>query len=400
MNYDVAIIGAGIVGLATALKIKEKKPDISLCVLEKENSVAMHQTGNNSGVMHSGIYYKPGSRKALNCIKGYNYLIDFCNKYNISYQITGKLIVAVSENEIPALKEILSRGSANGIKGIRELRKEQLIEYEPYVNGISGLFVPSTGIVNYKSVADKIAQILSNEFNANLLLNQKVTKISFGSNFAEIDTNQGVICAKTLVNTAGLFSDRLARYSVSKEDLRIIPFRGEYYSLKPGKEYLVNNLIYPVPDPNFPFLGVHFTRKLKGGIEAGPNAVFAFKREGYLWSDFSFRDTLGSFGWPGFRKLALKYYSTGIEEFYRSFSKAAFTKALQRLIPEIQEEDLCPGGAGVRAQACDRQGNLIDDFCFTETQRAVNVLNAPSPAATACFSIGDVIADRVLLRFN
>ena len=400
MIYDICIIGGGIVGLSAALKVLERKPSVRLCILEKENELASHQTGNNSGVIHSGIYYKPGSYKALNCLTGYKYLLDFCDQHGIPYDLCGKLIVASDKSELPALNNLYNRGVENGLNLIRRLDKEELIEFEPYASGIAGLHVPYTGIINYREVSCKIAEIIQHKFGAEIFTGTRMTGLESAYKNPRVQTNGKSIEAKIIVNTAGLHSDRIARMMIRDPGLRIIPFRGEYYKLKPEKEYLVKNLIYPVPDPRFPFLGVHFTRMIQGGVEAGPNAVLAFKREGYKKTDLSINDLWATFSWPGFRKVMLKYSKMGIGEYYRSFSKVAFTRALQKLIPDIQKEDIIPGGAGVRAQACDRHGNLLDDFMFAENDFAVNVLNAPSPAATASLAIGEFIADKIINRDN
>jgi len=399
MNFDVVIIGGGIVGLATALKTKELNPSLEIGILEKENEIASHQTGNNSGVIHSGIYYKPGSLKAENCIRGYQYMLDFCRVNSVPYELTGKIIVATRNEELPGLENLYLRGLANGLSKIQKLEKEKLIDFEPHVAGIAGLFVPYTGIVDYKEVCRKMAEIFKEKYDGKIFTNHKVIDISVGNKEVQVITENRTFTTKLIVNTAGLFSDRIAALSGISPDLRIIPFRGEYYKLKPEKEYLVKNLIYPVPDPNFPFLGVHFTRMQRGGVEAGPNAVFAFKREGYTKTDLSLPDLWDSLSWPGFQKVMFKYTLMGLGEYYRSYNKGAFTKALQRLIPEIKSGDLIPGGAGIRAQACDRKGNLIDDFVFAETERVINVLNAPSPAATASLSIGENIAKKAVSRF-
>jgi L-2-hydroxyglutarate oxidase len=399
MNFDVIIIGGGIVGLSTALKSKELNPNLRICLLEKENGLARHQTGNNSGVIHSGIYYKPGSLKAENCLKGYQYLIDFCKRNDIEFELTGKIIVATHEKELKSLNDLYNRGLANGLIEIKKLKKGELIEFEPYVTGIAGIHVPYTGIVDYKKVCQKIAELFVEKYSGVIYTSNEVSDIKFYTNGAIVHTANNDFATCLVVNTAGLFSDSIARFSSKKQDLKIIPFRGEYFKIKPEKNYLVKNLVYPVPNPDFPFLGVHFTRMINGGVEAGPNAVFAFKKEGYQKTDFSFTDSWDSLSWPGFQKVILKYAGMGFGEYYRSYNKAAFTRALQRLIPEIQKEDLIPGGAGVRAQACDRYGNLIDDFFFAESERAINVLNAPSPAATASLSIGEFIARKIVSRF-
>jgi len=399
MNFDVIIIGGGIVGLATALKIKELSPSLEVGIVEKENELATHQTANNSGVIHSGIYYKPGSLKAENCIRGYHYMLDFCRVNNIPFELTGKIIVATRPEELVGLEKLYDRGIANGLEKIRKLEKEHIIAFEPHVTGIAGLFVPYTGIVDYTEVCRKIAEIFKEKYNGQVFTNQKVVDISVRNLDVEVITENETFTSKLIINTAGLFSDRIAAQTGINPDLRIIPFRGEYYKLKMEKEYLVKNLIYPVPDPDFPFLGVHFTRMMRTGVEAGPNAVFAFKREGYKKTDISLSDLWDALSWPGFQKVMFKYTRMGLGEYYRSYNKRAFTRALQRLIPEIRPEDLIPGGSGIRAQACDRSGKLIDDFVFAETERAINVLNAPSPAATASLSIGETIAKKAVSRF-
>lgn len=398
MQYDIIIIGGGIVGLACALQLKQKKPDFKIAVLEKEGQVARHQTGNNSGVIHAGIYYKPGSLKAQNCIKGYKSLLQFCNEQQIPYKLCGKVIVATNVSELQSLKTIYERGIANGLSRIREINQVELKGYEPHVNGIAGIHVPYTGIIDYKVVAEKYAELFQ-KAGGKIFFNEKVEDINTHNNHSEIITGKNTFRTKLILNCAGLFSDTIAAIQHKNINFRIIPFRGEYYELKKEKEYLVKTLIYPVPDPNFPFLGVHFTRMIKGGVEAGPNAVFAFKKEGYKKTDFSFAETASALAWPGFRKVMLKYWKTGLGEYYRSFSKAAFTKALQKLVPELREDDLKPGGAGVRAQACDRNGGLIDDFLILEDAHIINVCNAPSPAATSSLAIADYISEKTLQRF-
>lgn len=396
--YDIIIIGAGIIGLASALKILEKNPLLKLLILEKENNISQHQTGNNSGVIHSGIYYKPGSLKALNCIRGYKMLIEFCNQHEVNYKITGKIIVATYENEIPVLNNIFERGIQNGLEGLKKLNHNEMKEIEPYVNGIEGIFVPQTGIINYFEVSKKYLEIIL-KYNSEIKFNHNVRDIKVKTDFCEVITQKESFKSKFVVTCAGLQSDRIARMTHPKLSLRIIPFRGEYYKLKNEKTYLVNSLIYPVPNPEFPFLGVHFTKMINGEIEAGPNAVLSFKREGYSKTSFNFRDTIDTFTWKGFYKIVRKNWKTGIYEYYRSLSKRAFVKALQKLIPEIQEEDLIAGGAGVRAQACSKDGGLLDDFYIVEDKRVIHVCNAPSPAATASLSIGDYISEKVINRF-
>jgi L-2-hydroxyglutarate oxidase len=400
MHYDVVVIGGGIVGLATALNLKKARPSLRLLLIEKENSLAAHQTGHNSGVIHSGLYYKPGSLKAKNCIEGYHMLIDFCNENNIKYELCGKIVVATREDQIPSLETLFERGIQNGLKGLEMLNKEQMRAIEPHVAGIAGIKVPQTGIVNYTTVSEKYAENIKN-LGGEIRLGEKVSSISEINNVSTVVTNKGSYDTTLVINCAGLYSDKVAQFTEKeKVKVRIIPFRGEYYEIKPEKQYLVKHLIYPVPDPNFPFLGVHFTRMVDGGVEAGPNAVLAFRREGYKKLSVDFTEFGETLAWPGFRKVAAKYWKTGLGEYYRSFSKSAFTKALQALIPEIKEDDLVPGGAGVRAQACDYDGGLLDDFAIIENRQAINVLNAPSPAATSSLSIGKTVAEMALKRLN
>lgn len=394
MKADVAVIGGGIVGLATAYHLSKNHPEIKVVVIEKEDRVAKHQTGNNSGVIHSGIYYKPGSLKATNCIRGYQMLLDFCKEHNINYELCGKVIVATDESELPGLRSLYDRGRENGLEGLQLLNKKELNEIEPHLNGIQGVKVPQTGIINYKEVCNKLVELIE-AAGGEIVLNTKVKTIETTKDQVQIITNNNSVEAKVLVNCAGLYSDKVARMQLDKTDTKIIPFRGEYYELTKDAEHLVKHLIYPVPDPAFPFLGVHFTRMIGGGIEAGPNAVFAFKREGYHRTDVNLKELFESLMWPGFQKVMWKYWKTGMGEMYRSFSKKAFTKALQRLIPEVKEEHLVPAPAGVRAQACDRDGGLLDDFKIIEEKRAIHVVNAPSPAATSSLSIGLTVSELV-----
>jgi len=395
---DIIIIGGGIVGLATALKVKQKNAKLSVLLLEKEDKLAQHQTGNNSGVIHSGVYYKPGSLKAKNCIDGYNQLLKFCDEEGVPYELCGKVIVATDKSELPTLSMIEERGAQNGLKNLKRLTKEEVKECEPYINGIAGIHVPQTGIIDYTAVSLKYAEKFQ-ELGGKIALGQTVVDIKEKNGNTTVITNKESFETKLVVNCAGLYSDKIAKLTSEKLDLKIIPFRGEYFMIKPEKQYLIKNLVYPVPDPNFPFLGVHFTRMINGGIEAGPNAVLAFKREGYRKSLFNLVELGESLAWPGFQKVAAKYWRTGFGEMYRSFSKSAFTTALQKLLPDITESDLTPGGAGVRAQACDRNGGLIDDFLILEESNAINVCNAPSPAATSSLSIGDHVSDLALDRF-
>ena len=396
MQADIAIVGGGIVGLATAYYLTQKFEDKKIVVLEKEPELAFHQTGNNSGVIHSGLYYKPGSLKAKNCIEGYNMLIDFCNENNIPYDLCGKLVVATDKSELGRLRDLYDRGRENGLEGLELLDKEQIKEIEPHLACIQGIRVPQTGIIDYKVVCNKLAEKIELS-GGDIHLNTLVRSIDDSGEEVQIVTNKSFVECKMVINCAGLYSDKVASMHLGNIDTKIIPFRGEYYELTTEAEHLVKHLIYPVPDPAFPFLGVHFTRMISGGIEAGPNAVFAFKKEGYKRTDFDFKEFFASLLWPGFQKVMLKYWKTGLGEMYRSFNKKAFTKALQRLVPEIKEEHLVESPAGVRAQACDRTGGLLDDFKLITEKRAIHVINAPSPAATSSLSIGKTIAEMVKL---
>ncbi len=389
--YNVVVMGGGIVGLASALKIKQSNPKWRVAVVDKEQSIALHQTGHNSGVIHSGLYYKPGSAKAKNCIDGYNQLINFCKEEEINFELCGKIVVATSQEEVPYLHQLTQRGEANGLKKMKKLSAEELKEHEPHVAGVEGLFVPQTGIIDYKEVTHKYAEKFQH-FGGDIFTNNEVEDIKQIRKFVEVTTSRQTLTSRLVINCTGLHSDMVAQLLGDIPKYRIIPFRGEYYELKPEAQHLVNNLIYPVPDPNFPFLGVHFTRMINGGIEAGPNAVLAYKREGYKKTDIHLGELFGSLTYKGFREVAKKYWRTGLGEFYRSYSKSAFTKALQRLLPEITEKDLVRGGAGVRAQACDINGGLIDDFLIFENDQFINVGNAPSPAATSSLAIGQYVA--------
>lgn len=400
MKTDIIIIGGGIVGLSTAYQLLKLNPELTVTILEKENAVAKHQTGNNSGVIHSGIYYKPGSLKAQNCLRGYDMLLDFCKSENIEYDLCGKIIVAIKPEEIAGLEALYQRGIQNGLSGLKFLTKDEIKQYEPNCTGIKGVFVPQTGIVDYKHVANKLAEKIQQNPNGEIVLNTKIQAIVGGEHGAVVHTDTERYEAKLVINCAGLYCDKVATMAGEKLNMKIIPFRGEYYAIKPEKAHLVKNLIYPVPDPNFPFLGVHFTRRISGEIEAGPNAVFAFQREGYKKSDFKWREFWDAISFAGFRKVASKYWKTGLGEYHRSYFKPAFVKALQQLVPSITEDDLIPAGAGVRAQACDKDGGLIDDFYIQETSSFIHVLNAPSPAATSSLSIGLEVAERALKKIN
>jgi len=393
-DYDVVVVGGGIVGLATAMALA-KGTRMSIGLLEAESKLAAHQTGNNSGVIHSGLYYKPGSLKAKNCVDGRRRMYAFCREHGIAHEPCGKIVVATSVEELPLLEELEKRGRANGLQGMRRLGLEALREIEPHVAGVDGLLVPETGIVDYVQVAEAFARIIQEQggriFTGTRFLNRQQQ-----SGRQVIETSRGEIQARYLVNCGGLQSDRVAHRCGVDPGVRIVPFRGEYYKLHSDSRGMVRNLIYPVPNPAFPFLGVHFTRMVKGEVEAGPNAVLAFKREGYTKTSFSLKDTLDTFTSPGFISLAARYWQTGVGEFYRSFSKKAFVKALQKLMPEITEADLVPGGAGVRAQALSPKGGLVDDFHIVQDQGSIHVLNAPSPAATASICIGETVAALVV----
>ena len=397
-NFDIIIVGGGIIGTATALSL-QNNPKLNILIIEAEKELAHHQTGNNSGVIHSGLYYKPGSLKAKNCTEGRELLYKFCNENNIGYARCGKIVVANNDSELNALEELFKRGVANGLTGIKKLSAEEIKEFEPHARGIAGLYVPQTGIVDYKKVTEAYAKIFLDK-DGSIETDCKFLSLINNNRELVIETTKGEFKTKFLVNCGGLYCDKIAKLCGVNPGLQIIPFRGEYFSLKKEKEYLVKNLIYPVPDPQFPFLGVHFTRMINDGVEAGPNAVLAFKREGYTKKDFSLNDVSKMFLYSGFWKMASKYYRMGFGEFYRSLSKKAFVKALQKLVPEIQLDDIEPGGAGVRAQALEPNGKLVDDFRIVEASRMVHVLNAPSPAATASLSIGRTVADIILKKFD
>ena len=394
-SADLAIIGGGIVGCATALAIISRKPGLKIVLFEKETQLASHQTGHNSGVIHAGLYYRPGSLKAMTCASGREALYRFCAEHDIPHQRCGKVVVAVDETELPALDELERRGQENGLNGLQRLTASELQKREPHARGIAGLFVPQTGIVDYVRVTQTMAEIFRS--NGGIIhLHTPITQVSKDSDSYLIRARNSTFRAHSLVNCAGLQADRVAFSAGMHPDLRIIPFRGEYYQFKPERGSLVKHLIYPVPDPQMPFLGVHFTRMIDGTVEAGPNAVLAWQREGYQRSDISLRDLADTLTFVGFWKLSARFWRVGLEEYGRSFSKSLFIKSLQRLMPEIRSDDLIPGGSGVRAQAVDRKGRMIDDFCIQTEGRMVHVLNAPSPAATASLSIGEHIAERVM----
>jgi L-2-hydroxyglutarate oxidase len=395
---DVAIIGGGIIGLATAYNFTQRFPERRVVVLEKEAQLAQHQTGHNSGVLHSGIYYKPGSLKAINCRAGKQAMEAFCAAEGIEYEICGKVIVATSEAELPALQRIYERGQENGVR-CAMIDREHLQEIEPHTAGIKAIHVPESGIVNYPQVCQRLAARIQ-ERDGRIMTNAQVTGMRRYDDHIVVNSLADDFTVNYVVNCAGLHSDRVTGLSGQQPEVKIVPFRGEYYEVKPQAQHLCRHLIYPVPDPNFPFLGVHFTRMIRGGVECGPNAVLAFAREGYTKLDINAWDLLETLAYPGFRKMAAKYWQTGLGEMWRSFNKAAFVKALQRLVPEIRAEDLEPAHAGIRAQAIAPDGAMVDDFLIQEMERIVNVCNAPSPGATASLNIGKLIVEKLERQFR
>jgi (S)-2-hydroxyglutarate dehydrogenase len=400
VTYDIAIVGAGIVGLATARALQERSPGVRLVLLEKEREVAQHQTGHNSGVIHSGIYYKPGSYKARLCVEGVRLMKAFCEKAGIAVETCGKVIIATSQEELPRLKTLYERGVANGVPGVALIDLARLRELEPHANAVAAIHSPQTAIVDYGQVSQTFARDLVAQ-GATLERGFPVTTITKAGGEQRIGTADGrVVTARHLVNCAGLYCDVIARLAGATTDVQIVPFRGEYYMIRPERHDLVRGLIYPVPDPEFPFLGVHFTRTIHGEVEAGPNAVLAFGREGYTWTHVRPAELAGTLTFPGTWKMAAKYWQTGAYEVYRSLSKAAFVKALQKLVPGLRAEDIQPGGSGVRAQAVTRDGALVDDFRIVQSESAIHVLNAPSPGATASLAIGRHIAGLAVESFQ
>ncbi len=401
--YDLTIIGGGIVGLATALKIGEAHPRLKLLILEKESELAQHQTGHNSGVIHSGLYYRPGLVKARSCVAGRKALMEFCDQNGVPYEICGKVVVATSAEELPRLEDLYRRGVANGLQGLEIIGPERLREIEPHAAGVKALYVPETGIIDYKKVSAAYAEKIRAN-GGDIRASHRVLGVLDREGELVAQTSMGDYRTKHLINCCGLQSDLVAkmmRAGASRdEEHRIIPFRGEYYKLAPGGHHLVRNLIYPVPDPAFPFLGVHFTRMAGGGIEAGPNAVLAYAREGYRHTNVNLGDLWQTVSFKGFWAMAGKYWRTGFGELHRSLSKAAFVKALQKLLPEIRESDLIAGGSGVRAQAVSASGALIDDFVIKQSRNSIHVLNAPSPGATASLAIGQSIAEMAAKNFE
>ena len=398
-QYDIAIIGGGILGLSTAMQLMERAPNWRVAVIEKEAQLATHQTGHNSGVMHSGIYYRPGSHKAQFCVAGLNNMVKFCDENEIEYQQCGKVIVALNESELGRLQDLFERGTANGVPDLEIVGPERLKEIEPHTVGMRALWAPHTGIVDFT----KVAAAFANKFQqagGDIFTGAAVKKVTNMTGSVALETTKGTLQAKHLINCAGLYADKVATMTGEKLGVKIIPFRGEYYTLRPESHHLVSGLIYPVPDPQFPFLGVHFTRNIKGHVEAGPNAVMALRREGYRKRDFSLGESMANLAYPGFWKMAAKYWKIGMGEVYRAFNKRVFLHDLQRLIPEIRNSDLDSGGSGVRAQAVARDGSLLDDFSIIQERDAIHVLNAPSPGATSSLAIGDHIAGLAVENFR
>jgi L-2-hydroxyglutarate oxidase len=391
-HYNTVIVGGGVVGLAVALEIVRRFPHLRLLVLEKENCVARHQSGHNSGVIHSGVYYKPGSLKAKLCVSGAAAMVEFCREHGIPHQVCGKVIVATHPDEVIRLEHLRVRGEANGLSGLRLIGPSELREIEPHAKGLQALLVPSTGVTDYAAVCRKYAELVQ-AGGGTVLTSAAVTGLKRLSTEIVVETSHGVFSVNSLINCAGLFSDRISRIAGDDPQIMVVPFRGEYYELIPERAALVRALIYPVPDPRFPFLGVHFTRRVTGKVDAGPNAVLALQREGYRHSDVSIRDLASSLAFPGFWRMGARHWRYGLGEFRRSLSKRVFVRALQRLLPEITEGDLIPGGSGVRAQALSRDGSLVDDFHFVASRRMLHVLNVPSPAATASLMVAKTIAD-------
>lgn len=397
-EYDIAIVGGGIVGMATGRALTERDPSVRLIVLEKEAEIAAHQTGHNSGVIHSGIYYRPGSLKARLCVEGARRMVAFCEAHGIQYELCGKVIVATTEAELGALDELYRRGTASGVPGLRRIGPDELKDIEPHAAGVAALHSPNTGIVDYRAVARAIAGDLRQR-GVDVATGAGVLAIHRDGRHLRLETATGEVAARFLINCAGLYSDVIARKMGVRPDVQIVPFRGEYYFLRPERRQLVRGLIYPVPDPRLPFLGVHLTRTVHGEVEAGPNAVLAFAREGYTKGRVRLGELWETLTYRGFRALARRYWRSGLYEYYRSLCKGEFVRSLQRLTPGIQPEDVAPGGAGVRAQAVDSTGKLVDDFRIAETPEAIHVLNAPSPAATASLTIGSYIADLATRNF-
>jgi len=395
-GYDFVVVGGGIVGLSAARSLLRRYPGAGVLVLEKESTLARHQTARNSGVIHSGIYYKPGSLKARFSRDGVTALVEFCQEHGVAYEICGKVIVATESVEIPLLKRLYDRGLHNGLK-VEKIGPEELKTLEPHAAGLAALYVPETGIVDFTGVAEALALVVA-EGGGVLTTETEVEGVRTTGGGVEVRTNHKTYRARVLVNCAGLYADRIAQLSGVKPQAKIVPFRGEYYHLVPESRHLVKNLVYPVPNPDFPFLGVHFTRSIEGSVEAGPNAVLGLSREGYKKTDMNLKDLAEVLTYPPFWRLAGRNWRTGVGEIFRSLSKRAFVRALRKLVPEIEEGDLTPAAAGVRAQALAKNGRLVDDFLIVEGAHSLHVLNAPSPAATASILIGEAIAERAVQR--
>jgi (S)-2-hydroxyglutarate dehydrogenase len=399
--FDIAIVGGGIVGLATAYKINLQFPHLKVLLLEKEKEVAAHQTGHNSGVIHSGIYYKPGSYKAFHCVNGRRELVEFAKTHNIKHDICGKIIVATKESELAHMNKVYQNGLENGVENIEIIDSKRIKEIEPHCTGISGLWVGCTGIIDYADVARKYEEIINSKFDTSKILKQhEAIGFEKADGITTIKTNQGNFKTKYLITTAGLQADRIAKKEGNKTDANILGFRGDYYDLSEKGLHKVKNLIYPVPDPQFPFLGVHFTRMIHGGTECGPNAVFVFKREGYKKTDFSLRDTLDAFSHAGTWRFFAKHWRFGLDEYRRAFSKKLFLQRLQALIPSLEMDDLVEGRAGVRAMALAPEGKMLDDFKLEKKDNVIHVINSPSPAATASLAYGSEIAKMAKEQFN
>ena len=398
-NYDIAIIGGGIIGLACGMRLTHEFPRYKVAVLEKELEIAAHQTRHNSGVIHAGIYYAPGSEKANLCSIGARMLLEFCDRHGIEYQMCGKVVVATSESQIPRLKDLYERGTANGALGLQIIDRERLQELEPHAAGVKAIFSPNTGIVDFTEVS----QAYATEFRENggdLLTGTRVRGVTGRDGKLYIETSRGEMSAKYVINCAGLHADSVARMMGADIGVRIIPFRGEYFSLRPERCHLVRGLVYPVPDPRLPFLGVHFTKRISGSVEAGPNAVLAFAREGYKKASLNLGDAFGTLAYPGFWRMSMSYWKAGLQEQYRSMVKASFVRSLRNLVPEIRTEDLYEPSAGVRAQAVDSRGRLLQDFSIAQTEHAIHVLNAPSPGATSSLAISRHIVDMAQESFR
>ncbi len=398
-NFDIIVIGAGIIGLASAFKILERDASLKVCIIEKENSSAQHQTSHNSGVIHSGIYYKPGSLKSENCLRGYKMMLDFCKQNEVKFDLCGKLIVATDESEINSLKSLYKRGLANGLKEIEIINEYELRRREPNINGIQALYVPYTGITDFKAVTKKLQTILQ-EKGCKIYFNTQVTELNEKKNIVKVTTSKGHFTSSYVINCSGLYSDIIARYTFPDLSIQILPFRGEYYYLRQKEKYRINSLIYPVPETNFPFLGIHITKTIDGKLETGPNAVPAFSREGYSKKNVNISELINFITYKGTLKLFKKYWKTGIKEIKMSFFKDSFLKEVRKFMPQLERRDFTKAFSGVRAQACDIKGNIIDDFLIYESERVINVCNAPSPAATASLSIGKSISDLLLKKVN